>query len=382
VSAERVVAEDAPPRMRVLLSCPYSLSTVGGVQGQVLGLARALRSFGVDARVVAPCDGPPPEPGITSVGASTRMPSNGSVAPIAVGRAVARRTLEAARTFAPDVLHLHEPLAPGANHALLVGTGIPAVGTFHSARLGRNAWYETFRSGLRPMLRRLSVRTAVSEEAKRQVEQTFGAECEIMPNGVDVARFASGPATASGRPAVLFIGRHEPRKGLDVLLEAFSRIGSDAELWVAGDGQRTPTLRARRDAAASGQVTWLGRIPEREKEERLRGATVACFPAIEGESFGVVLLEAMASGTPVVASDIEGYRTVSRSGREALLVPPGDPAALADALRRILDDCVLRERLVVAGHERAAEFAMDDLARRFVDAYRRASRVRAAGTVT
>ena len=136
---------------------------------------------------MAPCDGPPPEPGITTVGPSTRVPSNGSVAPIATGRAVARRTIEALRTFRPDVLHLHEPLSPGPNHAALVGTTIPAVGTFHSARTGRNGWYETFRPGLKPMMRRLAVATAVSEDAKRQVSLTFGTECEILPNGVDVA---------------------------------------------------------------------------------------------------------------------------------------------------------------------------------------------------
>src|SRR4029078_12183743 len=123
----------------------YSLTLFGGVQGQVLGLARALREVGVDARVAPPCDAPPPEPGITTVGPSTRVPSNGSVAPIATGRAVARRTIEALRTFGPDVVPLHEPLSPGPTHAALVVTTIPAVGTFHSARTGRNGWYETFR---------------------------------------------------------------------------------------------------------------------------------------------------------------------------------------------------------------------------------------------
>src|SRR3954447_9546353 len=117
--------------MRVMLSCPYSLSVFGGVQGQVLGLAHALRSQGVDARIIAPCDGPPPEPGITTVGPSTRVPSNGSVAPVAAGRAGARGTIEAIRPFEPDVIPLHEPFSPGANHAALVGTQVPSVGTFH-----------------------------------------------------------------------------------------------------------------------------------------------------------------------------------------------------------------------------------------------------------
>jgi phosphatidyl-myo-inositol alpha-mannosyltransferase len=354
--------------LRVMLLCPYSLSLFGGVQGQVLGLARALRELGVDARIVAPCDGPPPEPGITTVGPSTRVPSNGSVAPIATGRAVARRTLEALRTFEPDVLHLHEPLAPGPNHAALVGTSIPAVGTFHSARAGRNAWYETFRPGLRPMLRRLTVSTAVSEEAKRQVFQTFGGECEILPNGVDVASLAHGRSAPSAAPAILFVGRHETRKGLAVLLDAFAGLERDAELWVIGDGPHNAALRAR-DVP---RVEWLGRVSEEEKQARLRGAAISCFPALDGESFGVVLVEAMAAGSAVVASDIDGYRTVSRADREALLVPPGDADALRAALRTLLDDPARRAELVAEGRARAAEYSLTGLAGRFVEVYERA----------
>jgi phosphatidylinositol alpha-mannosyltransferase len=351
-----------------MLSCPYSLTLFGGVQGQVLGLARALRARGIDARIVAPCDGPPPEPGITTVGFSTRVPSNGSVAPIATGRAVARRTIEALRTFRPDVLHLHEPLSPGPNHAALVGTTIPAVGTFHSARTGRNGWYETFRPGLKPMMRRLAISTAVSEEAKRQVTLTFGGECEILPNGVEVPTFAHGPVSPSTAPAIVFVGRHEQRKGLAVLLDAFAGLERDAELWVIGDGPEGSTLRAR----GVRRVQWLGRVTEEEKQARLRGATIACFPALEGESFGVVLLEAMAAGTAVVASDIDGYRTVARSGREALLVPPGDTDALRAALRALLDDPARRARLVAEGERRADEFSMEHLAERFLPLYERA----------
>jgi phosphatidylinositol alpha-mannosyltransferase len=351
-----------------MLSCPYSLTFFGGVQGQVLGLARALRARGVDARIIAPCDGPPPEPGITTVGPSTRVPSNGSVAPIATGRAVARRTIEALRTFGPDVMHLHEPLSPGPNHAALVGTTIPAVGTFHSARTGRNGWYETFRPGLKPMMRRLAVSTAVSEEAKRQVTLTFGGECEILPNGVDVPMLAHGPATPSNVPAIVFVGRHEQRKGLAVLLDAFAGLERDADLWVIGDGPASGELRGR----GVPRVQWLGRVSEEEKHARLRGASIACFPALEGESFGVVLLEAMAAGTAVVASDIDGYRTVSRADHEALLVPPGDAEALRHALRALLDDPARRARLVTGGARRADEFSMDHLAERFLPLYERA----------
>ncbi|MEX2100306.1 MAG: glycosyltransferase family 4 protein [Acidimicrobiia bacterium] len=351
-----------------MLSCPYSLSVFGGVQGQVLGLAHALRLLGVDARIIAPCDGPPPEPGITSVGYSTRLPSNGSVAPVASGRAVARRTLEAIRSFTPDVLHLHEPLTPGSNHAALMGTTIPAVGTFHSARAGRNGWYEAFRSPLKGMMRRLARRTAVSDEAQRQVELTFGVKCEIVPNGIEITDFAIGDVWPAPKPAILFVGRHEPRKGLEVLLDAFERLDRDAVLWVVGDGAQTESLRSRGYA----HVEWLGRVSDAEKQARLRGASVACFPSLDGESFGLVLLEAMAAGTALVASDIDGYRMVSRNGREAILVPPGDAEILSTTVRDLLDRPARRAELVAAGRARADEFSMVRLAERFLGIYEEA----------
>jgi phosphatidylinositol alpha-mannosyltransferase len=362
--------------LRVALLCPYSLSVVGGVQIQVLGLARALRERGVDARVIAPSDGPPPAPGITSLGPARRFPANGSIAPIAVGKAVSERTLEALRSFAPDVLHLHEPLMPGANHAALVGTDVPAVGTFHAAHSGRNGWYDAFRLPLRLMIERLAVRTAVSEEAQRNVE-AFGVRCEIMANGVDVDAFASvtptpAPASASGLgQSIVFVGRHEPRKGLGVLLDAFGRLDRpDVRLWVLGDGPQTTVLKGKGVA----NVDWLGTVSETEKLARLAGATVACFPSIGGESFGVVLLEATAAGVPIVASDLIGYRNVVRDGLEALLVPPGDPGALAEALGRAIDSPALRERLRSAGRRRAVEFSLTRLADSFVDRYEMALR--------
>jgi phosphatidylinositol alpha-mannosyltransferase len=211
----------------------------------------------------------------------------------------------------------------------------------------------------------------VSPEARALAERWLGGACHVLPNGVEVERFAKAdpwpaPATpgGSGR-AVLFVGRHEPRKGLDVLLKAFSALDTDAVLWVAGEGPETAALAA----CAPANVEWLGRISDQELAERLRAAAVFCAPSLHGESFGVVLLEAMAAGTPVVASDISGYRDVARQGREAVLVPAGDPAALADGLRRVLDDPILSGRLVEAGTARAAGFSMERLAARYVDLY-------------
>jgi phosphatidylinositol alpha-mannosyltransferase len=351
--------------LRVALLCPYSLSVFGGVQAQVLGLAAELRRRGVDARVIAPSDGPPPEPGITSIGSTMRFPSNGSIAPIASSKAIAARTLEALRVFAPDVLHLHEPLSPGANHAALVGTDIPAVGTFHAAHPGRNAWYEALSVPLRAMVSRLAVRTAVSEEAQRNVEAAFGESCEILPNGVAVEAFAAALPWPATRPAIMFVGRHEPRKGLAVLLEAFSGLERDAVLWVAGEGPQTEALRRLRVP----DVEWLGTVTDDEKARRLRAATVACFPSVEGESFGVVLLEAMAAGAAVVASNLTGYATVARAGEEAVLVEPDDAGALRGAIRSVLDDPGERRRIAEAGVARAEGFSFGHLAERLIPIY-------------
>jgi phosphatidylinositol alpha-mannosyltransferase len=362
----------------VAIVCPYSLSVFGGVQGQVLGLARALRRRGLQTRVIAPCDGPPPEPGITTVGPTRRFPSNGSIAPITSNHLAAARTLEALRSFAPDVVHLHEPLTPGPTHAALVGTDLPVVGTFHAAYAsGYNKWYTALRRPLQRMVERLTVSTAVSPEASRDVQRAFGVECRILFNGVEVETFAGAEPWPSPEAAILFVGRHEPRKGLSVLLDAYADLDRPARLWVASQGPQTDALRGR---GVPG-VEWLGRVTDDEKARRLRGATIACFPSIEGESFGVVLLEAMAAGTAVLASDLTGYRAVACTGDEAGLVPPGDTIALRDALRALLDDPERRAKIAAAGAARAVALSMDHLAERYDEVYRDAIRTTRRGTL-
>jgi phosphatidylinositol alpha-mannosyltransferase len=217
--------------------------------------------------------------------------------------------------------------------------------------------------------------TAVSDEATRDVE-AFGVQCEVLFNGVEVDFYRATAPTPSDRPAIFFVGRHEPRKGLAVLLDAFAGLDRDAALWVASTGPQSASLRAR----GVPDVEWLGRVSETEKAARLRGATIACAPSIEGESFGVVLLEAMAAGTAVIASDLTGYRAVARGDNEAVLVPPGDVDALRRALRDLLDDPSERDRFAKAGSERAEEFSIDHLAERFVPIYERAIRTARAGS--
>ncbi len=352
--------------MRVSILSPYSLSVPGGVQGQVLGLSRALRALGVDARVIGPTDGPPPEPGVTTVGASVGFATNGSVSPMAEAQRIASdRTLEALRVFDPDVLHLHEPLVPGPTSAALLGSEIPKVGTFHAASESGHTAYKALRKIAIGAAKRLAMRVAVSPDARAMAEAALGGSYLLLPNGVDLDEYAKVEPIVDDRPSVLFLGRHEPRKGLGVLLDAWAGLDRDAVLWVASDGPETESLMARR----TPHVEWLGRLTEPEKLARLKGATVFCAPATGQESFGIVLLEGMAAGTCVLASDIPGYRNVARHDETAWMVPPDDADALRAGLRRLLDADDLRARLEEAGAARVAEFSLARLASRYLDVY-------------
>jgi phosphatidylinositol alpha-mannosyltransferase len=345
----------------------------GGVQGQVLGLARALRDIGIEARVLGPCDGPPPAPWVTALGASIPTASNGSVAPIAPDPAAALRTIRALRDEAFDIVHLHEPVVPGPPMTALMSADAPLVGTFH--RSGAFWLAKTVAPIGRRLADRLTLRCAVSPEAAATAAIALGGEYELVWNGIDVDRFATAlpwPRPPEAERLVLFIGRHEERKGLTVLLDAMAVLGSSVpvvHLWVIGEGPLSENLR--RSSAGDPRVHWLGRVSEDEKCRRLRAADVLCVPSLHGESFGVVLAEGMAAGAVVVASDLPGYRRVARAGSGALLVPPGDTKALAVALVDALEDGPMRASRVSAGTERVDELSMARLARRYGTLYSR-----------
>lgn len=353
--------------MRVGLMCPYSLTLPGGVQMQVLGLARALRRKGHEVRVLAPCDGPPPDAGVTPLGLSLPTAANGSVAPVAPDPSAQLRTIRAMRDEAFDVIHLHEPLAPGPTTTALLLRPAPMIGTFHLA--GRSLSYEMMPRVVRFLARRLDDRVAVSEDARKLARDHLGGQYDLTFNGVELRRYAESPVHPTDGPTILFLGRHEPRKGLQVLLDAVSRLPADLRVWIVGDGPETASLQAR--FAGDPRLQWLGAISEPEKIARLRGADVFCAPSLHGESFGIVLLEAMAAGTPVVASDISGYANVARHGRDALLVEPADPDALGRALGEVLKDRRRADELAASGRERAKEFSMARLADLYVDRYER-----------
>ena len=348
--------------------CPYSLSIPGGVQAQVLGLARELRRHGHEVRVLGPCDGPPPESFVTPLGDSLPTAANGSVAPLAPDPSAALRTLRVLRDEAFDVVHVHEPLAPGPPITAATLHTAPVVGTFHAA--GRSTSYRMLAPVLKRVLNLVDHKVVVSKDALALVRGHLGGEYEVLFNGVEIDQILAVDEfdAPDGAPIVFFCGRHEERKGLDVLIDAFDLLDVDARLWVASDGPDTARLMAR--TAGDPRIEWLGRVGDEEKFARLRRADVFCAPSLGGESFGVVLIEAMAAGTTVVASGIDGYRNVATDGVDALLVEPGSAADLADALRCGLTDAELTERLRSAGAERAQGFAMSSLADSYLSIYR------------
>lgn len=352
--------------LRIGLVCPYSVTIPGGVQGQVLGLARALRTMGHRVRVLAPADGVPPDAGVTPLGVSVPTAANGSVAPVAPDPSAQLRTIRAINDEGFDVLHLHEPLAPGPTMTALLVNAAPMLGTFHAA--GDSTAYRYAAPALRWLLRRLRHRVAVSPDAAALAQGYLGGEYELLHNGIEIERYADGPSAPTQGPTIFFCGRHEPRKGLAVLLEALQHLDGDVRVWVGSDGPETERLRAM--YAGDARIEWLGRLSDEDKIARLRGADVFCAPALMGESFGVVLLEAMAAGTAVVASDLDGYRNVATDGHDALLASVGEASALAEALETVLGDDDRRSALVAAGHERAQAFSMHHLAELYIDRYR------------
>lgn len=347
--------------------CPYDLSRPGGVQGQGRGLVRALRALGHDAWLIAPDDAPLGWAGEDRyvAGRSLGLRANGSVAPLCVSAMGARRAVGVARARGAQVVHLHEPFAPVLGYGFWAAHRWPTVATFH--RSGSDALMAIASPLARWARGRIDVCVAVSEAARDTAATMCGGTYEVLFNGVDLGRYAGVVPTPSDVPAVLFLGRHESRKGLEVLLDAFAQVTRPAVLWIAGTGADTARLRARHPE--SERVRWLGVVSDDEAASRLLGAAVLCAPSLGGESFGMVLVEAMAAGTAVVASDISGYRQVAAG--HGTLVAPGDRSALAVALDRLLaspPDAGTLER----ARQHAAQWSMDGLAARYVDLYRRA----------
>lgn len=325
--------------MRVALVCPYAWDRDGGVQSHVRSLAAALRGRDHQVTVLAPYRSRPPadaaeEGDVHRVARAFGIPANGSVAPIAFGPVAAvavRRSLDA---IDPEVVHLHEPLIPSISLLALGMAHAPLIGTFHAAA-DASLGYRLASPVLERAARRLEVRTAVSDAARELISRYIPGEYALTPNGVDTRRFSGAePLLKGATKRVLFLGRIERRKGLEVLIQALTRLRDlDVELVVGGSGPEERPARSLTDRLQV-RARFLGRVRDEDLPRLYRSADVYCAPGLGGESFGIVLVEAMAAGAPVVCSDLPGFRAVA--GGAAQLVPPGEAGPLADALRRVL----------------------------------------------
>lgn len=330
--------------MKIGLVCPYSFDVPGGVQNHVRDLAEVLIELGHDVSVLAPADDDTPiPPYVVSVGRAVPVPYNGSVARVVFGPLTVARSRRWIREGDFDVLHIHEPQNPSLSLITLFNAAGPIVGTFHTAML-RSRFMSAASSMMRPALEKISARIAVSEPARATLVQHLGGEPVVIPNGLFVDRLAEGRARPEwqGEGGTLsFLGRlDEPRKGLAVLLKAFPAIWKavpGVRLLVAGKGD-IEEARELLPAECRYAVTFLGMVDDTAKADMLASSDIYVAPQTGGESFGIVLVEAMAAGAPVLASDLDAFRLVVDGGRLGSLFGVGDSDGLAKTAIDLLAD--------------------------------------------
>jgi len=361
--------------VKVGIVCPYDWSAPGGVQVHVRDLAVALQRLGHEVSVLAPCDDDielPPY--VVSAGGAVTLSYNGSKAKVAFGPVTTRRVRRWIRKGDFDVLHVHEPLSPSVSILSCWAARGPVVATWHSS-MQRSRALAAMYPLAQTALEKVSARIAVSEAARQTLVEHMGGDAVLIPNGVDCSAFG-GLDPLPGWPgeggSLLFLGRiDEPRKGLQVLLEALPAIAErhpQVRLLVAGPGD----VEEFRDALApevAARVEFLGLVSEEVKARAFVSADLYVAPNTGGESFGIVLLEAMASGTAVLASDIEAFRRVVDEGRAGATFLNEDPADLARVAGQLLDDAAERARLAREGLLRAREFDWETVAQRVVEVY-------------
>lgn len=364
--------------MRVAFVCPYDWASHGGVRAHVEQLADHL-SGAHDVRVLAPSSAPLTDPRVEVIGRPVSIRFNDSVAPVAVAPRSGHRVLAALRAWGPDLTHVHEPLAPMLSVAATGWAPRPLVGTFH-AWSDHDRLYRASSPVARRLAARLDSRIAVSAPAQAYACAALGMAPEaftILPNGVDAERFSSARPFPQlrdpARPLLLFVGRLEPRKGLDVALRAFVRLRAevaDVRLCVVGDGPERTRCERIVPAELRDDVVFTGRVSAEDLPRYHASADVLLAPATGGESFGIVLLEGMAAGLPVIASAIPGYASVLTDGRQGFLVPPRDAFALASAIRTLLADPQRRQAMAAQGRRTAAAHAWPVLGERIAALYR------------
>ena len=361
--------------MKIGLVTPYVYPLPGGVNEHVRFLYENLRLRGHDVRILTSSHGlqRSSEGDVIRIGKGFSVPSNGSVGTITLSPRYVSQVQKVLDREQFDLLHFHEPFVPFLSLVVLRQSTSVNIATFH-AYAGFSPAMELGKRTLTPYAGRLHGRIAVSAAARHFADRFFPGDFKVIPNGVNLGRYQRAVPIArwkDGCPNILFVGRLEDRKGLPHLLKAFRlvrRSGIEGRLLVVGSGPQE--REARRYVMTRGlqNVEFLGRVSDAEKAQLFKTADVFVSPATGRESFGIVLLEAMAAGTPIVCSDIHGYKGVVQRGRQAILVPPRDSKGLAAAISELLADPALRERMGEAGLERAKQFSWEHITAR-VEAY-------------
>ena len=359
--------------MRIGIVCPYAWDVPGGVQAHIRDQAETLIEMGHDVSVITPVEDPDALPPYAVDGGRPRpVPYNGSVARLTFGVKATARVRRWIREGEFDVLHVHEPLAPSLGVLACWAARGPIVATVHSS-IERSRVLITGYYLAQTALEKISALVAVSEHARRTIVDHLGGDAVLIPNGVRVDHYEGAqPLRTWSGPAIGFLGRmDEPRKGLPILLEAFAGIRArvpDAILVLIGPGDPDDVLSGVPDNVRAGIVP-LGRVDEGDKARALASLDAYVAPNTGGESFGIVLLEAMAAGAPVVASDLDAFARVLDGGRCGALFPVGDAAALEDALVDLLGDPGARAQLVAAGARRVTAYDWRTVAGDLIDVY-------------
>ncbi|SDT05846.1 glycosyltransferase family 4 protein [Jiangella sp. DSM 45060] len=335
--------------MKVGIACPYSWDVPGGVQVHIRDFTEELTSRGHKVSVLAPGDDDDDlPPYVTTVGRPLAIPYNGSVARVAFGPRIAARVRRWLVDGDFDVVHVHEPASLSLGLITTLWAEVPIVATSHSA-MRRSRAMSAAQGILKSAFEKFTAHIAVSEEARRTVVQHLGVDAVLIPNGLFVDRFAV-PAREEWRSeegTLSFLGRlDEPRKGLQVLLKAWPAIHDafpKTRLLVAGRGE-IEDIRRGIDPRYRDAVEFLGGVSDDDKAAMLASSDIYVAPHIGGESFGIVLAEAMAAGAPVLSSDLEAFQAVLDGGRLGALMPVGDSSALADEAIALLGDPARRAR--------------------------------------
>ncbi|MCH8109245.1 MAG: glycosyltransferase family 4 protein [Chloroflexi bacterium] len=365
--------------MKIAFVSPYDHAFHGGVTDHINKLAGQFKNWGHTVRVIAPCSAPQriSDEDFIPMGRPVPVPSGGSIARISFSIWLRPRIKELLRRENFDVIHLHEPFAGSVTAnvlSLAASSNSVTIGTFHSYR-GTRLYGVGGKRLAMPYFRKLQGRIAVSQPAYQFISRHFPGQYEIIPNGIQVDDFANAipfPHLKDGKINLLFVGRLEKRKGLKYLLSAYSKLKWDwpnLRLLVLGPGKPDEDSYRIMSERNLQDVVFLGRVTDKEKARYYKSADIYCSPATGRESFGIVLLEAMAAGRPVVASDIEGYSSVMTHGREGLLVPPKKDDALADAISVLLKDPGLRASLGANGRRKADEYRWESVAGQVLDYY-------------